>query len=118
VRSAALLRADLDNPPMPDSNLLHPLAFANKQRQRFFDIHILAGGTAQHREQCVPVIGSGDNDGVDVPGIEQTAKVRMADRLVARRRHAFLTPTAVDLGNTKQIDIGDSPKRGNMPFAD
>src|SRR5262245_47767392 len=49
VRSRALLRADLDDAPVPPSRVHHPFSLANKQSERLFDVDILARYASQHR---------------------------------------------------------------------
>ena len=49
--------------------------FGDGHRQRFFDIHILAGVTSGDCLDGVPVIGRGDHDGVDIGPIEYAAEV-------------------------------------------
>ncbi len=49
----------------------HRPAFGDGQRERLLAVHVLAGPAGVHRRQGVPVVGSRDQNGVDVGPVEQ-----------------------------------------------
>ena len=53
----------------------HLAAFGDRQRQRLLAVHVLARLAGVDRHQRVPVVGRGDDDGVDVLAVEQLAVV-------------------------------------------
>ena len=66
MRSRALLRADLNDAIGSLRRVGHPAPFLDEKRERLLDINILAGLASEHRQQGVPVVGSRDDDGVDI----------------------------------------------------
>ena len=78
VRPGALLRSDLHDALVSLGHVDHPAAFADEQRQRFLDVHVLAGGAGQHGLQGVPVVRRRDHDRLDILVVEQAAKVAVA----------------------------------------
>ena len=62
----------------------HPAAFADEERQRLLDVHVLARRAGHHGHERVPVVGRRDDHGVNVFVVEQLAEVAVA--LGARRR--------------------------------
>ena len=70
VRPRALLGAGLDDPAMATGDVDHPSSFAEKERERFLDVHVLAARTRHHGHQGMPVIGGRDDHRVDVAVIE------------------------------------------------
>ena len=56
----------------------HLAAFENIVRGRFLHEHILAGLAGPNRCQRVPVVRGGDDDGIDVLGLQQPAHVGVA----------------------------------------
>ena len=72
---APLLRAHLKHP----AALLHrpadDLALLDRQRQRFFAIHVLAGLHCIDGDLDVPMVGRADGDGLHVPAVEHLAVI-------------------------------------------
>ena len=75
MRGAALLRAHLDDAIVAAGGVDHDAALADGQRERFFDVDVLARLARHDRRQRVPVIGRADDYRVDVLAIEHPAKV-------------------------------------------
>ena len=69
-------------------------------RRRLLDVDVLAGRDRVDRLLAVPVIGRGDEHGVDVLAIEDAAVVADDVELegLARRRHPRIELRLVDLG--------------------
>jgi hypothetical protein len=82
--ASALLRADLDDAPVPAGDVEHPAALAGEERDRLLDVDVLAGGAGHHGHQGVPVVGRGDRDDVDVLAVEDAADVLDVLRLAGR----------------------------------
>ena len=75
LAGAALPGADLGDPLVLLGGGGHRLGFADVVTDRLFEIHVLAGLAGQDRRQGVPVVGRGDDDGVDVIAVEDLAEV-------------------------------------------
>ena len=55
---------------------LHELgAFGDRVRNGLLDVHVLSGGDRIERDRLVPVIRRADDDGVDLPVVQDTAIV-------------------------------------------
>ncbi len=74
----------------------HGSPFGDAVRQRLFAIDVLAGLAGEDRGYCVPVVGGGDHDGVDVLAVKHAPKVAIAVRRASRR---LLRPAQVRLEN-------------------
>ena len=77
------LRAVLDDSVVLPRGLDGDAAFVHVVAARFFDVHVLARLAGPDRDQGVPVIGSGDRDGVDRLVFEHPADVLHGRRLAA-----------------------------------
>jgi hypothetical protein len=77
VRARALLAACLHYSLLLASFVDHDAAFLNGEGQRLFDVNVFAGAAGHHGLKSVPVVGSCDENGIDVFAIEQLAKVFM-----------------------------------------
>ena len=77
------LRAVLDNPIVATSGLDGDAPFVHVVAARFFDVHVLPGLAGPDGDQGVPVIGSGNRDGVDRLVFEHAANVLNGRRLTA-----------------------------------
>ena len=62
----------------------HLTAFVDRQRQRFFAIHILTGITSQDRGNGMPMVGGDHHNGVQVLAVEQSAKVAIVSDFFRR----------------------------------
>jgi hypothetical protein len=76
---AAAMDADLRDALGLIGHLDHPPAFLHRQRQRLFDIDVLACATGIDEHDGVPVVGRGDGDGIDVLVVDDTAPVLVFD---------------------------------------
>ena len=75
MRRAALLRAHLDDAIVAARGVDHDAALADGERERLFDVDVLARLARHDRRQRVPVIGRADDHRVDVLAIEDAAEV-------------------------------------------
>jgi hypothetical protein len=92
-------------------------SLVNRQRNRLFAIHILAGGGGVTARQRVPVIRSGDDDGVDIAPGEQLAIIVVGCAAAISAAGslgrvgffddapAFLTSSAVHVAHGKNLRI-------------
>ena len=83
-RTAAVHRADLDHLAIPSRGLHHPASFPDGVRRRLLDVDVLSSLQRPDRRQRVPVIGRGDDHGVDVLVVEHAAQVLDEVRLEGR----------------------------------
>jgi hypothetical protein len=67
----------------------------------FLDVHMLPRLEREDRRRCMPVIGCGDHEGVDILVIERASKV--TDRLGGLRD--ILPELALRLGENGGIDV-------------
>ena len=74
----ALLRARLHDAFVPARDVDHPAPFAHEERERLFDIHVLARGAGHHGVQRVPMIGRRDDHRIDIAVLEELAEVGIA----------------------------------------
>ena len=56
----------MDDPAAGLGGLDHAAPFMDGERERLLDIDVLAGIARVDRHQRVPMVGAGDDDGVDV----------------------------------------------------
>ena len=75
VRRRALLRAHLDELAVFLLRLDEQCAFGGVVAAGLFNVDVLAGLEAEDRHGCVPVVGRGDGDGVDVFLLQDLAEV-------------------------------------------
>ena len=87
LRHAALLHADLHDAAVLVLRVDDGRPFGQVVRERLFDIHVLAGGAGVDRHRHVPMVGRGDQHGVDVLAVQQLAIVLGGER---RRSASFL----------------------------
>ena len=88
----------------------HRLALGDVVADRLLDVHVLARLAGVDRRQGVPVVGRGDDHGVDVLGVEHLAVVAHGRRLVAPR---LLDPVG-GLRGVTVVDVGDA-RRSRRP---
>ena len=103
--SGALLHADLAD-AIVDARRFHDRrALFDLQRERLLDVDVLAGVERVDGHARVPVIGRGDEGGVDFLGLEQLA---MVGEIWARVRRLLLGGVdfgAVDVADGDDIDV-------------
>ena len=80
-------------------------------RQRFLDVDVLAGGARLDRDRAVPVVGRGDENGVDVLALEQPLVVLVALDLDAGLQlgqvgDRVVEPHLVRLGDGDELAVG------------
>ena len=73
--AGALLAADLKNAGVAVDGVDQVFGFADGEGERLFAVDILAGGAGGGGEQAVPVIGRGDEDGVDFLAVQEVVIV-------------------------------------------
>ena len=80
---------------------------AMRVRGGLLDVDVLAGGDGVDHLLAVPVVGRGDEHGVDVLAIEDAAVVADDIELegLARRRHPLIEPRLVDLGRREELAV-------------
>ena len=76
VQAGALLRAHLHDAVVAARHVGHPAAFPDENGERLLDVDVLAGGAGHHGHQGVPVIGSADDDGLQVLVVEHACGSR------------------------------------------
>ena len=101
-----LLRADQQRASGPFGLANEVAALGDGDGRRLLEVHVLAGPERVDRHLRVPVIGRGDDDGIDVLAAEQVAIVGHAVERRARRVGepfgGVVAGDAVDLGQRDQ----------------
>ena len=86
------------------SDVEHPLALTHEERQGLFDVDILAGSAGHHGLQGMPVVRSGDDDGLDLLTVEQPAKVaKPLGSTAADLPERYIKSAAMHLGDGRQV---------------
>ena len=86
LRPGALLSAHLDDPLVLASRVDHLAPFPDRDRQRLFDIHVLARLAGLDRGHGMPVVGGRHDDGIDVTTIQDAPEVlRLQFRFLLER---------------------------------
>ena len=80
------LEADLNDALILASGLDHPAAFPRVVGEWFFDEDIFTGLTGENGGETVPMVGGGDNDGIDLRILQHTPKILVELRWLSRRR--------------------------------
>ena len=75
VGGGTRLRADLHDALVATRGFDHQPALAQVVRRRFFDVDVLAGVAGENGRGRVPMIGGGDEHGVDVLVLQDASKV-------------------------------------------
>ncbi len=75
VALAALLAAGLKHAAVSSHRRDHVPGLADRQRQRLLAVDVLAGPGRRARDDRVPVVGRGNQDGVDVLSLQQTLEL-------------------------------------------
>ena len=98
--SAASLGADLDFASVFACRVHHCLAFPHRHGRWLFDIDVFAGLAGMNRLNSMPVVGGGDDHGVDVLALQQSPVVRVRfhfDTGVGALLHGVGQPDGVDV---------------------
>src|SRR5947208_7652755 len=113
----APLRPAGRDPLVLAGGLDEPGAFPHVVRNGLFHVDVFAGLHGPDRGQCVPMVGGGDGDRIDVLVLEDTAHVgldlRLFPGLLKNSGSRRFGAAAVDIDNGGDFDVGD---RGD--FAD
>src|SRR2546425_1080036 len=83
-RGASTLHSDLDDPVSLADLAHHIRALFDRPGHRFFAVSVFAGLDGVHQMIVVPVLGGGDEHGVNIFPFEQLSVVRVAFRLRPR----------------------------------
>jgi hypothetical protein len=118
VRAAAALRADADDAVVAPRGRGHPAALADEQGHRLLDVDVLAGGARQHGVQGMPVVGSGDDHGLDVRVFEQPAEIRVAFGVGAALRLGVFDAWAIHVAHGRQGGVRELLKIGDVAQPD
>ena len=111
VRHAALLLADLDDPVrvLPWRRRATSLRLGERVRERLLDVDVLARveGIGQHLD--VPVVGAGDDHGLDVLVVEHLAIVLRPGRLRVRpgQLQRLLGRDVPDVADRDDLEFGE-----------
>jgi hypothetical protein len=123
--TGALLCAGLDDAVVLAGGVDHLSAFPDGVADGFFDIDIFAGFAAPDGEQGVPVVGGGDDDGVDILAVEEVADILVTLDLVGALEVVFsvgfldavFEDFAVGIAESDDLDIGDGLEVLDMGIA-
>ena len=108
LRHAALLRAHLHDARVLVLGLDHGGPFAGVVREGLFDVDILAGGAGVDRNGRVPVIGSGDEDRVDIAAVQDGAVILGGEGFAADRFLACGDVLVPHVAKSDDLHAGDS----------
>ena len=109
-RIAASLHAYLDDSVGSMDNLDHLDAFFGRAAQGLFDIDVLAGSDRIEQHPVMPVLGRGDDHGVDVLVVEQLSIVTIGLRSRTGFRQPCFEIRFVDVANRADLDVLVPPK--------
>lgn len=84
-KRASELAAGLQDDVVAPSRLHHLAAFGDEEAERLLAVDVLAGLAGVDGDQGVPVIGDGDDDGVDIAIVEDAAIVGVGGAFLAGR---------------------------------
>ena len=104
MRRAPLLRAHLDDAVVAAGRVDHHPPFADGERERLFDVDVLARLAGQHGRDRVPVIRRADDHRVDVLAIEDAAEVARRER---RRLIEVLLDALGRLGDLLVVHVAE-----------
>ena len=110
-RPAAIHRADLHDLVVARRRLDHLAAFPHGVRRGLLDVDVLAGLQRPDGGERVPVVGRGDDDGVDVlvvehaPQILDEARLEGGDVLQARVVDPLRRQVRVDVAERLDLDV-------------
>jgi len=102
---APVHRPDLHHLVVAGSGFHHLPPFPHGVRRRLFDVHVLARHQAPDGRERVPVIGGGDDDGVDILVVEDTVEILDEPGLVAR--HVLQRGIVDALGSEIGVDVAE-----------
>jgi len=118
VLARALLRSNLDHAVMILGDFDHPTPFPHDVGERLFHIHILARRACQDRQQCVPMIGSRNDNGIDAFPLQHLAEIFEAFGATPAGCYALAQPGFIDFTNGGNLNVGLRHEIEQMSFAD
>ena len=104
------LRAHLHHPVVAPRRLDHPTALADGERERLLGIDVLARIAGHDRLEGVPVVGRGDDHGIDVLLVEDPAEILVPLDRPAEIRQPRRDPVAQLL--EVRMDLVELPVEG------
>src|ERR1700691_456307 len=91
-----LLAAGLKDTLVPADRVAHRAAFGDSQRERLLAVDVLAGARRLDHRNRVPVIGYGDQHGVDVFARQQLTEVFVGRATLVRTGAQFAPVSPLD----------------------
>ena len=110
VRRAPVLRAHLADPLVFAHRISDPLSIVDRLRQRLFDVDIFPRLARQDSDPRVPVVGGGDEDGVDVLVVEHPLELFGGSGRLALSLLEF----RVDLVQNRPVNVAKSFELGTV----
>ena len=111
-RPRSPLRSHLHDAVVVASRLHRPFTFGRRVAARLFHVNVFAGRAAHDRCRCVPMIGCGDDQHIDVFVIEQIAKVGDDFWFLAARLF-HVTGGTLGSAGIDIADVGDAGVRSS-----
>ena len=104
-RPAAIHRADLHDLPVPRRRFHHLSPFPHGVRRGLLDVDVLSGLQGPDGGERMPVIGRGDDDGVDVLVVHHAPQI--LDEAGLERRHVGEARVVDALGRQVRVDVAE-----------
>jgi hypothetical protein len=114
-----LLRAYLDDTIVSASRIHHSSTFIDGQRKRLFHVDVLASLAGRDHRKRVPVIGSGNDDGINILQIKKPSEVVEEWSLFSIESETRISESAfyaafIYVGESGDLDVGDSCKQAGI----
>src|ERR1035441_5004801 len=106
VMAGTLLRAGLDNAIVASRRINHPAAFPHEQRDGLLHGDIFAGRARHLGHQCVPVVRSAYDDGLEIFVLEHLPEVGIWFSSLTARSYALFKARLVNIAHGCQIHVG------------
>ena len=107
IRGAAVLRADLNDPLVLPSGLDHLLAFPRVVAGRLLDVDVLACLTTEDGQRAVPVVGRGNDDGINRGFLQELSVILDELDLLAALPLAVVFAPGIAGGRVHVADVGN-----------
>ena len=104
--SGAPMDSHLDDTLGLIRDLDHAAPFANSERERFLDIHVLAGKAGIDCHQGMPVVWRGDHHSVNIRPADQVAVVSDRRGFGAGRLRGVIHVVATDVAHSDDLLVG------------
>ncbi len=109
LRRADALAADLQDAVRALHRLHDRRAIGHHKAHGLFKVDVLAGHQRVDGHRLVPVVGRGDEDGVDRRTRQQLAVVLVNRRLAARARPRPVQPAGIGIAQRDGLHVGHRP---------